>query len=124
MAYCHVTRDANCIPDNMARRALEARATITFWDGQVPKDAPGNQLQDIYKQQGNKPWLDWARLPEPFDLTTNQPKPQLHVTVALVFGQRYTVRVAQLCLWEARCKAAVRLCKVSNMNEGLPCSAD
>ena len=50
MAYRHVIRDANCIPDDMARRALEERATIIFWDGQVPKDAPGNQLEDIYKQ--------------------------------------------------------------------------
>ena len=24
VAYCHVTRDANCILDDMARRALEA----------------------------------------------------------------------------------------------------
>ena len=48
MAYCHVTRDANCIADDMARWALEARATITLWDGQVPEDAPGNQLQDVY----------------------------------------------------------------------------
>ena len=42
MAYCHVTRDANCVVDDIARRALEARATITFWDGKVPEDAPGN----------------------------------------------------------------------------------
>ena len=42
MAYCHMTRDANYIADNMARWALEARATITFWEGQVSKDAPGN----------------------------------------------------------------------------------
>ena len=42
VAYCHVNRDANCVADDMARQALEARATITFWDGQVPKDAPGN----------------------------------------------------------------------------------
>ena len=50
MAYCHVTRDANCILDDMARRALEAHETIIFWDGEVPNDAPGNQLQDVYKQ--------------------------------------------------------------------------
>ena len=42
MAYQHVTRDANCILDDIARQALEAQATIIFWDGQVPKDAPGN----------------------------------------------------------------------------------
>ena len=34
----------------MARRALEARETIIFWDGEVPNDAPGNQLQDVYEQ--------------------------------------------------------------------------
>ena len=42
VAYCYMTRDANCVADDMARRALEARATITFWDGQMPEDAPGN----------------------------------------------------------------------------------
>ena len=42
MAYHHVTRDANSVMDDMARRALETRATITFWDRQVPEDAPGN----------------------------------------------------------------------------------
>ena len=40
VAYCHVTRDVNCVADDMARGALEARATIVFWDSQVPKDAP------------------------------------------------------------------------------------
>ena len=88
MAYCHVTRDANCIVDDMARRALELRATITLWDGQVPKDAPGNQLQDVYKQQVMKPRLDWASLPKLFNWMTNQPDPQLDATVASVFGQR------------------------------------
>ena len=42
VAYCHMTRDANCIMDDMARQALEARATISYWDRQVPKDAPRN----------------------------------------------------------------------------------
>ena len=42
MGYCHMTRDANCIADDMARRALEPRATITFWDRHVPEDATGN----------------------------------------------------------------------------------
>ena len=67
MAYCHVTRDTNCISDDMARWTLEAQATITYWDGQVPEDAPENQLQDVYEQQGIKLWLDWASLPKPFD---------------------------------------------------------
>ena len=42
VAYCYITRDANYVADDMARRALEAPATITFWDGQVPEDAPRN----------------------------------------------------------------------------------
>ena len=49
MAYHNETRDANCIGDNMARRALKEQASITFWDGQVPEDAPGSLLQDGYK---------------------------------------------------------------------------
>ena len=42
MTYHHMTRDANCIANGMARWALETQATITFWDGQVPEDAPAN----------------------------------------------------------------------------------
>ena len=42
VTYYHVTKDTNCIVDKMARQALESKATITFWDGQVPKDAPCN----------------------------------------------------------------------------------
>ena len=93
-----MTRDASCIADDMARRALEVRATITFWDGQMPKDAPGNQLQDVYKQEGIKLWLDWASLPKLFDWMTNQPNPQPDVTVASVSRQRYAIRVVQLSL--------------------------
>ena len=61
----------------------------------MPDDAPGNQLQDVYEQQGVKPRLDWADLPEPFDWKNVQPDPQLDVTVASIFGHRYAVRVAQ-----------------------------
>ena len=116
-----MTRGANCITDDMARWALEAQATITLWDGQVPADAPGNQLQDVYKQQGMKPWLDWACLPKPFDWMNNQPNLQPDITVATIFGQRYAVRPPQSCLWEAQRKAAVQLCEVANMDKGLPC---
>ena len=70
-----MTRDANCIVDNMARRALEARATITFWDGQVPEDTLGNQLQYVYEQQGIKLQPDWASSHEPFDWIAYQPNP-------------------------------------------------
>ena len=90
----------------------------------MPKDAPGNQLQDVYEQQGMKLQLDWASLPKPFNWTTKQPDPQLDVTVASIFGHRYTVRVVQLCLWEAQCKAMAWLCEVAKMDEGLPCPVD
>ena len=117
MDYCHITRDANCVTDDMARRALEAQATITLWDRQVPKDAPGNQLQDVYEWQGIKSWLDWVSLPKPFNWTTNQPNLQPDVTVASIFGQRYAVRVAQSYLWEVRCKAAVQLARLLKWTE-------
>ena len=55
---------------------------------------------------------------------SDQPNPQPDVTVASVFWQRYAIRVAQLCLWEAWCKAVVQLCEVANMDKGLPCPAD
>ena len=42
VAYCHVTRDANHVMDDMARWALETQATITFWDREVPEGAPRN----------------------------------------------------------------------------------
>ena len=48
VAYRHVTRDANKVPDDMARRALEEKQDLLFWDGEVPSDAPANQLPDIY----------------------------------------------------------------------------
>jgi hypothetical protein len=42
VAYRHVTRDANKVPDDMARRALEEKTDIIFWNGAVPDDAPPN----------------------------------------------------------------------------------
>jgi hypothetical protein len=36
VAYRHVSRDANTVADDMARRALEAKTDIVYWDGQVP----------------------------------------------------------------------------------------
>ena len=67
VGYCYVTIGCQLFCDNIVRRVLEAQATITIWNGQVPRDAPRNQLQAIYKQKGKKPWLDWADLPKPFD---------------------------------------------------------
>ena len=32
IAYCHITRDVNCIVDNIARWVLDTRVTIAFWD--------------------------------------------------------------------------------------------
>ena len=55
---------------------------------------------------------------------SDQPNPQPDVTVASVFEQRYTVRVAQLSLWKAWHEAAAWLCEVANLDEGLPSPAD
>ena len=57
-------RDTNCVMDNMVRQAPEVWATMTLWEGLVPKNAPGNQLQGFYEQQGKKPSLDWVDLPK------------------------------------------------------------
>ncbi len=51
MAYRHVTRDANTVPDDMARRALEKKTGIVFWKGDVPESAPSNQVTEVYSQQ-------------------------------------------------------------------------
>ena len=48
MAYRHVTQDANTVPDDMARRALEEKADIVFWKGNVPESAPRNQVTEVY----------------------------------------------------------------------------
>lgn len=50
VAYRHVTRDANVVADDMARRALEARADVVYWAGEVPEGAPPNQLPEVYEQ--------------------------------------------------------------------------
>ena len=65
-----------------------------------------------------------GKLARAFNWMTNQPNLQLNITVATVFRQRYTIRVVQLYLWEAQHKAMAWLCKVANMDEGLPCSVD
>ena len=69
-------------------------------------------------------WLDWASLPKPFDWMTNQPNPPLDITIATVFSQKYAIRVVQLCLWEAQCKASAWLSEVASMDQGLPCPVD
>ena len=42
MLYPHVTREANCIADDMARPALVAKGDVTYMQGDVPADAPPN----------------------------------------------------------------------------------
>lgn len=51
VAYRHVTREANKVADDMARRALEEKHDVIFWYGQAPSDAPPNQVREVYEQQ-------------------------------------------------------------------------
>ena len=44
VAYRHVRREANFVPDDMARRALAAGTNVVFWNGQVPTGCPPNQV--------------------------------------------------------------------------------
>ncbi len=48
MAYRHVTRDANTVPDDMARRALEEKTDIVLWKGIVLESEPLNQVTEVY----------------------------------------------------------------------------
>ena len=48
ISYRHVTREANTVPDDMARRALEEKTDVIFWKGGIPDDAPPNQVTDVY----------------------------------------------------------------------------
>ncbi len=34
--------------DDMGRRAREALADVIYWDGALPREAPANQLADLY----------------------------------------------------------------------------
>ena len=52
MAYCHVTREANCVVDDMACQALAAKGDVTYMQGDVPADATPNQVDEVYAQQG------------------------------------------------------------------------
>ena len=42
VTYCHVTREANCVADDMVRCVLAAKGDITYMHGEVPGDAPSN----------------------------------------------------------------------------------
>ena len=42
VVYRHVTREANCVADDMARQALTAKCDVTYMQGDIPADAPPN----------------------------------------------------------------------------------
>ena len=48
VAYCHITREANCVVDDMACRALTAKGDITYMQGDIPANAPPNQVDEVY----------------------------------------------------------------------------
>ena len=85
MAYGHVMQEANCVADDMARRALMAKGDITYMQGEVPADAPPNQVDEVYVQQGARPQLNWSMLPTPVDWAQWLQPPA--ASVASVFGQ-------------------------------------
>ena len=57
-AYQHAAKHFNYVLNNIVSRVLEAQAIMTFWDGQVPNDKPGNQPQDVYEEHNRKLQLD------------------------------------------------------------------
>ena len=73
VAYRHVTRDANLVADDMARRALEGRCDVIFWGGDTPSDAPTNQMPEVHEQQAPREHLDWTNLPSPMVLPDDPP---------------------------------------------------
>ena len=48
IAYRNIPRELNTIPDDMCHRALAHKEPVTFHKGEVPDDAPSNQMEDIY----------------------------------------------------------------------------
>ena len=42
VVYRHITQEANCIADDMARQALTAKGNITYMQGDIPADTPPN----------------------------------------------------------------------------------
>ena len=55
VAYRHVTQEENCIADDMAHCMLVAKGDVTYMQGDVPHDAPSNQVEEVYAQQGTQP---------------------------------------------------------------------
>jgi hypothetical protein len=85
----------------MARRALGKKTDVVYWDGQVPDNAPDNQLSNIYQQQQPTKQLDWTGIPEdlklPFDFTV------IPKTVIASFGPRLSAAADRYMLqMEAR----------------------
>ena len=80
----------------MARRALAAKGDVTYMQGDVPADAPPNQLDEVYPQQGARPHLNWTALPTPVDWAQRLQPPA--VSVASVFGQQWARRVQVISL--------------------------
>ena len=94
VAYRHVTRDANTVADDMARRALAAKVDVIYWNGDVPEDAPSNQLAEVYHQHLPTEQMDWTGLPPPMEL--EPPAADGSSTVACIFGHMIA-RVAVCC---------------------------
>ena len=57
-----MVRTGNVVSDDMGRRALAAKKDVIFWGGQLPEDAPPNQVEVCYRDatEDEEPWL---RLP-------------------------------------------------------------
>ena len=58
-SYRHLARDLNKVADDMARRALAAKASVVFYGGAIPPDAPPQQLAEIYHKpaRGDDPLI-------------------------------------------------------------------
>ena len=102
--------------DDMARRALEEKKDVVFWNGKVPEDAPGNQVDEVYEQFDEAPALDWSKLPEPLKLEdplTTAPAPP---TVASVFGGMMNSLVTMLTISDSASAAMSRLEEVVSLD--------
>lgn len=125
VAYRHVTRVANQVADDMARRALEIKGDVVFWGGELPEDALPNQVEEVYMQQATPNQLDWEGLPVGFD-----PPPPLDIsampTAAAIFGPAVEDRMRQLglrdVLKDTRMAALERLREVTSL-DGPDCLA-
>ena len=110
VAYRHVSREANVVADDMARRALTERGDVTFWAGQTPDDAPANQLQDVYAQQGLKPKLTGVELPPVVAWDRRAP-----ASVAAAFGLKFAARLQAATLRREQALALERLREVVDL---------